>query len=177
MIVLGIDPGPTHCGAVVYDSAERRVLCAASALTVGEAIAWVRTGSPAPRTLAQQVEEDRIIIEQVMSHGQAGNDLLRTAEVCGRLYEAADNEGLSPVLMPRREVCAALGIAGKGKDAQVREVMIEIHGGSKLAAVGTKRAPGPLYGVSGHAWQALGLVRGWLAREAVAAARAAAGGV
>jgi hypothetical protein len=72
--------------------------------------------------------------------------------------------------MPRREVCTALAISGANKDAQIREAMIELHGGTKAAAVGTKKAPGPLYGVTGHAWQALGLVRGWMAREAIAAA-------
>ena len=168
MIILGIDPGPTHCGAVVYDSTGRQVLASASALTVSEALAWAADLTQLPFL------HDAVIIEQVMSTGQAGNDLLRTAEVVGRLYQRADDcsTGGVVVLMPRREVCAALGIAGKGKDAQVREVMIEQHGGTKALAVGTKKAPGPLYGVSGHAWQALGLVRGWMAREAIEAARA-----
>ena len=35
---------------------------------------------------------------------------------------------------------------------------IELHGGDKTSAVGTKKNPGPLYGVSSHAWQALGVV-------------------
>jgi len=35
--------------------------------------------------------------------------------------------------------------------------MIEMHGGERATAIGTKRAPGALYGVSSHAWQALGL--------------------
>jgi len=30
-----------------------------------------------------------------------------------------------------------------------------MYGGTRDAAVGTKKTPGPLYGVSGHAWQAL----------------------
>lgn len=39
-------------------------------------------------------------------------------------------------------------------DAQIRAAMIDAHGG-KDAAVGRKKAPGPLYGVSGHGWDAL----------------------
>ena len=34
---------------------------------------------------------------------------------------------------------------------------IEMHGGDKSTAIGKKYNPGPLYGVSSHAWQALGL--------------------
>lgn len=167
MMILGIDPGPTTSGAVIYCSRERRVLAAASALTVDEVLTWIRFGSPI------KFMHDRVIIEQVMSQGQSGNDLLRTAEISGRFWQAADDADmldLPPVYMPRREVCSALAVSGAGKDRQIRDAMIELHGGSKAVAVGTKKAPGPLYGVSGHAWQALGLVRGWLAREAIAAA-------
>jgi len=173
MLILGIDPGPTASGVVLYCAAERRVLASASALTVDEVFRWIRGGTPTIYL------HDRVIIEQVMSQGQSGNDLLRTAEVSGRFWQVAldvDCLDLPPVFMPRREVCSALAITGAGKDAQIREAMIEIHGGTKAAAVGTKKKPGPLYGVSGHAWQALGLVRGWMAREAVAAAVAARGG-
>ena len=136
-----------------------------------EALAWAQDDNPAERWYSI------CLIEQVMAQGQSGNDLLRTAEVSGRLYQCASvRSGATAHFMPRREVCSALGISGKGKDAQVREVMIEQHGGSKALAIGTKKAPGPLYGVSGHAWQALGLVRAWLIREALEAARAQAGG-
>jgi hypothetical protein len=30
-----------------------------------------------------------------------------------------------------------------------------MHGGERRAAMGTKKAPGPLYGVASHAWAAL----------------------
>ena len=166
MIILGIDPGPTTCGVVVYDTVARRVLAAASTLDVRTALEWAADRTPYDHT------HDVVCIEQVMSTGQAGNDLLRTAEVCGRLYQrATDDSTASVVLIPRRAVCSMLGITGKGKDAQVRDVLIEMHGGSKRAAVGTKLAPGPLYGVSGHAWQALGVVKAWTIAQALDAAR------
>ena len=41
------------------------------------------------------------------------------------------------------------------RDALVRQRMIEMHGGSRALAVGTRAQPGPLYGVTSHAWQAL----------------------
>lgn len=170
MIILGIDPGPTHCGAVVYDTVARRVMLAASELTVDGALAWVADRTPWPHMY------DVVLIEQVMSTGQAGNDLLRTAEVVGRLYQRACDDNPARVeLMPRRAVCSLLGVTGAGKDAQVRQVLIEMHGGSKRVAVGTKLEPGPLYGVAGHAWQALGLVKAWTTARAIEAARTSGG--
>ncbi len=56
----------------------------------------------------------------------------------------------------RREVLRGLDVTGKGnRDSLVRQRLIEIHGGDRASAVGTKKQPGPLYGVSSHAWQAL----------------------
>ena len=67
--------------------------------------------------------------------------------------ERALDCGLRVRLVYRREVCSVLDVSKGGKDAQVRQRMIEMHPGG----CGTKKAPGPLYGVSSHAWQALGL--------------------
>jgi hypothetical protein len=67
--------------------------------------------------------------------------------------------------MTRREVLRHLGVlSGKGSaDSRVRAACIADHetpGGPP--AVGRKASPGPLYGVTSHAWQALGLVLAWL---------------
>ena len=43
MIVLGIDPGPTHCGAVLYDTEARRVIGSWKDLTVDAAIGAVES--------------------------------------------------------------------------------------------------------------------------------------
>ena len=60
------------------------------------------------------------------------------------------------VAVYRREVLRALDVTGKGnRDSLVRQRLIEMHGGERRAAMGTKKAPGPLYGVSSHAWAAL----------------------
>jgi hypothetical protein len=149
MIVLAIDPGPVTCGVVLYDSTARQVLNSYKAATVDEAL-----------SLCRGLEYDRIelvAIERVQSMGQAGASLLQTSEVVGRLHQRALDSGLPVVLLYRREVCSHLHVHGAGKDAQVRQRMIEAHGGSQELAVGTKRNPGPLYGVASHAWQALGL--------------------
>jgi hypothetical protein len=100
---------------------------------------------------------DLVACERVQSYGIAGASLLRTAEVYGGIQRTAEVAGLPFAGIYRRDVCSALHVKGKGRDQQVRQRMIELHGGSKAEAIGTKRAPGPLYGVTSHAWQALGL--------------------
>jgi hypothetical protein len=147
MIVLGLDPGPTHCGVVIYDTSPRSACFAWKALTVAEAIHVIE---------AYAGRAGLVAIERVQSYGIAGASLLRTAEVGGMLHQCASNLGLDVVWLYRREVLRGLDVTGKGnRDSLVRQRMIEIHGGDRASAVGTKKEPGPLYGVSSHAWQAL----------------------
>ena len=153
MIVLAIDPGPTTCGVVLYDSEAKRVLYSESAATVAEVIARIDSRAP-----IGEPQWPLIAIERVQAQGQSGASLLRTSEVVGRCWEAALGRGYRVRLVYRREVLKALDVTGRGsRDAMVRARLIEIHGGHKVAAVGTKKAPGPCYGVSSHAWAALGV--------------------
>ena len=49
---------------------------------------------------------------------------------------------------------------GGWSDPNVRQAIIDLFpptGGGKCAQIGTKGQPGPLYGVSSHAWPALGV--------------------
>ena len=154
MIILGIDPGPSVCGVVVYDTVARRVVVSHKEVGVMGAIVLLQVYSlPSPGQLDEPV--DLVAIERVQSYGISGGDLLRTAEVCGRLWQA------SPVpvrLVYRREVLRALDVSGRGsRDSLVRARLIEMHGGTRREAQGLKRSPGPLYGVAGHAWAALGV--------------------
>lgn len=41
------------------------------------------------------------------------------------------------------------------KDPQIRAALLDAHGKTTRDAMGTRVAPGPLYGVKGHAWDAL----------------------
>jgi len=147
VIVLGIDPGPTHCGVVVYDTSPRSACFAWKALTVAEAIHVIE---------AYAGRAGLVAIERVQSYGIAGASLLRTAEVGGMLHQCATNLGLDVMWLYRREVLRGLDVTGKGnRDSLVRQRLIEIHGGDRASAVGTKAKPGPLYGVASHAWAAL----------------------
>lgn len=160
MIVLGIDPGPDTSGVVVYDT-----------LNDHEPIAYVNkaaTEADIRGLYSKWAERAQIVIEQPACMGPLGagkvGHMLNTAWQAGRF--SADAEayvGANRVhTMTRREVLRELGVlSGTGSaDSRVRAACIADHGGD--GAVGRKSAPGPLYGVSSHAWQALGLVLAWL---------------
>tara|TARA_R110000824_G_scaffold131994_1_gene294284 strand:- start:34 stop:528 length:495 start_codon:yes stop_codon:yes gene_type:complete len=149
VIVLGLDPGPANSGLVLYDSDAREVIEARKSITTADAMDLL-TG------VAGKFGIDLVAIERVQSYGIAGASLLRTAEVGGMLHQCASNLGLDVVWLYRREVLRGLDVTGKGnRDSLVRQRLIEIHGGDRASAVGTKAKPGPLYGVASHAWAAL----------------------
>tara|TARA_R110000824_G_scaffold130895_1_gene292787 strand:- start:248 stop:727 length:480 start_codon:yes stop_codon:yes gene_type:complete len=146
VIVLGVDPGPTSCGIALYCSDRGKVLSARKDITV-ESLLLV---------LSDPVVCDVVALERVQSYGIAGATLLQTSEVVGRIWQAAKLGGYPVELYYRREVLRALDVTGKGnRDSLVRQRLIEMHGGDRVSAVGTKKQPGPLYGVASHAWQAL----------------------
>lgn len=121
-------------------------------------------------------------IEMVASYGMAvGQTIFDTCAVIGRLEQyittvsmASDNklnkygldknihrvyrkrvssEGINSTTM---ELCNTT----KAKDSNIRQAILDLYpsiGGGKTPQVGTKKEPGPLYGISGDAWQALGI--------------------
>lgn len=152
-MILGIDPGELWHGAVRYDWHGRRVLEAHKALSTADAIAFIRQHADSTELLA---------VERVASYGISGASLLRTAENGGRFWQVGLDAGLPVDLVYRREVLSRLHVGPRGtKDSIVRQRMIELHGGGKEAAIGRKASPGPLYGVSSHAWAALAVA--WVA--------------
>jgi len=149
VIVLGLDPGPANSGLVLYDSDAREVIEARKSISTAAALALLTE-------VASKFGIDLVAIERVQSYGIAGASLLRTAEVGGMLHYCAMREEVKVVWLYRREVLRGLDVTGKGnRDSLVRQRLIEIHGGDRASAVGTKKQPGPLYGVASHAWSAL----------------------
>jgi hypothetical protein len=134
-----------------------------SSSTSDRACSWV-TSRPAARSSCPDCQVDELMhatqsahviaVERVQSYGISGASLLRTAEVGGAIMFSAGPRGR---WIDRASVKRGLSVTGaKGSaDAAVRQRLIELHGGSKEVAVGTKKAPGPLYGVKSHAWAAL----------------------
>lgn len=141
MRIIAIDPGTTHSGYIEIDG-NGRIIHTDKEVPNAEVLETMRC-------LPAGV---RVAIEMMSFQGPSRMVGAETFETCvwiGRFEEAA--HPCKTALVTRSAVLKAL--AAKN-DSQVAFALRELYGGQKTA-VGTKKAPGPLYGVSGHAWQAL----------------------
>lgn len=156
MIVLGIDPGPTQSGVVRLVDGEVQDAATMPNAEVRQEIARIGV-----RNL------HLVAIEQVRSYGMAvGAEVFDTCVETGRFVECATASADKVVLIPRMDVKMHLCNSPRAKDANIRQALLD-----RLGAQGTKKAPGPTYGVSGHAWAALAIaVTAWDREIAKAAA-------
>ena len=155
--IVGIDPGPKTSGLVVYELSgpwPGKVVRSYKAATLDQ----VRMEIDEAARMGSNFNWCEVVVECTQA-GPPSTAVVKTTEVVGRIMERCDLRKIDCEPYYRREVLQALDCAKKGnKDGYVRAACIELHGGEKSVAVGTKKAPGPLYGVSSHGWQALGVV-------------------
>lgn len=187
MIVLGIDPGTTHSGVVVFDVDGNSVIHSSRGmencflLSVLREGAWFRDGYAG--FFGDSIVIDFVFIETIEAMGQIiGNSTIKTAIWVGEFKEAwrrSLNEavsvegGSSCVRMVRRGdeksvLCGGSTVLNPSTgrrvsvgDSNIRAAVIDrfpATGGGKTPQVGTKKKRGPLYGVKGHAWSALAVV-------------------
>ena len=132
-MILAIDPGPVIQSFVIFDG--KRVVSSGN-VSVDELCVILREN---PGLLSA--------CEYIDCMGMAvGSETFSTVFNCGRLYAAATIMRL----IPRRDVKLHLCGTCRAKDTNVRRALID-----KVGVVGTKKAPGPCYGVSEHLWSAL----------------------
>jgi hypothetical protein len=141
MTALGIDPGT-----------DKSAWCLLDCGRVTEAgIARNAELSAELPLLIERLRPDRIGIEMIASYGMAvGREVFATCWWSGRFFEAAFRTSVVPEMIERRLIKLHLCGSARAKDGNIRQALIDKHG-----AVGTKKAPGPLYGVSSHVWAAL----------------------
>ena len=141
-VILGIDPGPTESAFVLYGPATRNV-CEFGKLANADLLA---------RLMEWNDRNWLIVLEMIASYGMpVGREVFETCMWIGR-YIQAWNPGHE--LIYRSTVKLHLCGSMRAKDANVRQALIDAFGG-KDKAIGTKRAPGALHGVSGDVWSAL----------------------
>ena len=140
-MILAIDPGNTHAALVRLD--ERRIY-GHDYLPNDEALKVVRSCSC-----------DLIAIEMIACYGMpVGVEVFDTCRWIGRYEQIAP----APVrLVYRKEVKIHLCNSMKANDASIRQALIDRYGPGKVAAIGTKKSPGPLYGFHGDEWAALAI--------------------
>lgn len=97
---------------------------------------------------------DALAIEMVACYGMAvGAEVFETCVWIGRFIQAWGDRPCVKVY--RKDVKMHLCNSMKAKDGNIRQALIDRYGGSKAKAIGLKKTPGPLYGLSGDQWSAL----------------------
>lgn len=157
MLILGLDPGSAHSALVVIHAGDGRVEF--SAYEPNDEMLYVlevyRRQWPAV-----------LVIEKIESYGMpVGREVFDTVFFSGMASQVW--KGRDVYLLPRREVKLHICASPRAKDANIRQALIDRYGGSRKAAFGTKKAPGPLYGLTGHHLAALAVALTWRDRHVV----------
>lgn len=143
MRALALDPGNTRSALVLFDDG----------VVVGS---WLEPNDAILERIAAHGQFlDMMVIEKIESFGMAvGAEVFETVYWSGRFAERAMARGMVVIRLGRRAVKLHLCGQARAKDANIRQALIDRYGG-KAAAFGTKKAPGPLYGVKADIWAAL----------------------
>lgn len=154
MNLLCIDPGTTHSGVVCMDGAD--VLSAYPDMENYAVLDF----------LIAVEDADLLLIEMIDHMGMpAGKDLFETCVWIGRFIQAF--EGRAEYVY-RRDVKLTLCNNMRAKDANIRRAILDRYpatGGGKTPQIGTKKEPGPLFGVARHSWSALAIGITWLEKQ------------
>jgi hypothetical protein len=148
MNILGIDPGPVHSAFVVME---------------GERL--VDKGWPLNEDLYEYLCEGRrfhmvqaMVNEWMQYRGMPmGSEVFETCGWIGR-FEAqfiGDGDLSRCHRITNEKIRSTICHDTRAKESYIRAALYEMYGGSRRAAVGTKKEPGPLYGMKGHMWSAL----------------------
>ncbi|MFY2643729.1 hypothetical protein ACOTDF_19390 [Achromobacter insuavis] len=147
---LAIDPGPEESGWCVM---LEDTVVHSGVMPNSELLEYVQRNHI-------RINPTRLAIEMIASYGMpVGREVFETCLWIGRFVQAwHDPEAVR--LVYRKDVKMHLCGTTKAKDGNVRQAIIDLYpasGGGATPQIGTKAKPGPLYGVSSHAWPAIGV--------------------
>lgn len=105
----------------------------------------------------KRMSGETIICEMVACYGMAvGKEVFQTVLWVGRFMEAATERDCQFHLVYRQDIKLHHCKSTKAKDSNVSQSLRDQYG-----QVGTKKSPGPLYGVKSHLWSALAIATYW----------------
>lgn len=145
MKLLAIDPGTTESAFVLLDDL---TILHSDKLPNGDLLERLR-----------DMEFDHpAVCEMVQSFGMpVGKEVFETVFWIGRFAEACECQFRTFHRITRTEVKMHLCGTARAKDGNIRQALID-----KLGPQGTKKAPGPTYGISADRWSALAVGVTWL---------------
>ena len=104
---------------------------------------------------------DVVAIEMVACYGMpVGATIFETCVWIGRFKQTCFERDTKTYFVFRRQVKMHLCHSAKAKDSNVRQAIIDLYpaiGGGSTPQIGTKKKPGPLYGISADMWASLGV--------------------
>jgi hypothetical protein len=149
-MILAIDPGTTESGWCIYGGGK---VTHSGVMHNEKMLAYLE------RPIFQ-ASDYRLAIEMIASYGMpVGREVFETCRWIGR-FQQAWHSPETVEMVYRKDVKMHLCGTTKAKDPNVRQALLDLFprtGGGKTPQIGTKDKPGPLYGVSSHAWAALGV--------------------
>jgi Holliday junction resolvasome RuvABC endonuclease subunit len=148
MKILGIDPGTTESGWVIYDTENHSIIDKGISEN-NETIELIDT-----------MDFDVMAIEMVASYGKpVGKETFETVYWIGRFAEKARSFGICVERYYKKtDINPAICFNSNVKDAMIRRALLDMFpktGGGKEPSVGTKKQPGALYGINSHMFPAL----------------------
>jgi hypothetical protein len=143
MKILAIDPGTTQSAYVVQGDGiwEKGIL--ENSEMRKKIYSWLS---------AHQSKGDlQLVVEMIQSFGMpVGREVFETVLFIGRCQEMAEISKTPITLVYRRDIKIHFCGTSKAKDGNIRQALID-----KIGVQGTKKNPGPTYGISKDVWSAL----------------------
>ncbi len=152
MNILAIDPGNQRSAWLVYDAVTGLPLH--FGIDENHELRDSLANGDSPMCGAETA-----VIEMVSSYGMAvGREVFETVYWIGRFYEVlAYDARMNTNRMYRMEVKQHLCHDSRAKDSNIRQALLDRFGPGREKAIGTKKEPGALYGVSKDVWSALAI--------------------
>lgn len=145
-MILAIDPGNKQTALVFLEDGNPR-----HSLLVPNEIAMEHVRAGLYR---------HIVCEMVACYGMpVGSEVFDTCLMVGRIQEASVRDCN---LVFRKDVKMHLCGRANAKDTNIRQALIDRYGPGKEVAIGTKKAPGPLYDLRKDMWAALAVGVTWM---------------
>lgn len=155
MRILGIDPGTRKSALVVLS--DHQILYKSIEHNEGIVESIVNRGL--------KNKADVLVVEGIQSFGMAvGQETFTTVEWIGRFIQAWTTACANPrekswCKVYRQDIKLHFCNSVRAKDSNIRQVLIDRFIGTEggKAVIGTKKNPGPLYGISKDLWSALAI--------------------
>lgn len=161
--IFAIDPGPEVSSWLRLDPVDMRIV--AHAEEKNSALLHLLRGYGVEAHRETAAPTPRFVVEIVEGYGMSvGVETFATCELIGRISEILELARVPLARLGRKAVKLELCSVITAKDKDIKAAAIACWGSEEIA-VGKKKNPGPLYGIVGDRWQALGLALAYMVQS------------